>query len=105
MTYACNRVCSTILWHFGKPSVLFYVCAATWSIFLFFFKETVYGKCAVLLVLNGIWRKLIRMQNNYELQKDFVLVVSLARARTTFSPLPQVVVYCVSQLIASKWGR
>ena len=32
----------------------------------------------------GFWLKLIRMQNNYELQKDFFLVFSLALTRTTF---------------------
>ena len=45
-----------------------------------------------------LWLILIRMQNNYELQNVFFLVFSLARTRTTFSPLPQVAVYCVNQL-------
>ena len=43
------------------------------------------------------------MQNNYELQK-FFLVFSIARSSTAFSPLLQAAVYCVREIIASKWG-
>ena len=52
----------------------------------------------------GIWLKLIRMQNNYELPNDFCFVFSLTWACTTFSPLPQVTVYYVRERIASEWG-
>ena len=37
----------------------------------------------------GVWLKLIKMQNNYKIQKAY-LVLSIAQTRTTFSPLPQV---------------
>ena len=37
----------------------------------------------------GFWLKLIRMQNHYEQQKDFLfLVFSFSRTHTTFFPLP-----------------
>ena len=49
----------------------------------------------------GFWLKLITMQNNYELQ---FIVFSLARISATFSPLPQVAVYCVRERVTPKWG-
>ena len=52
----------------------------------------------------GFLLKLIIMQNSYEIQNYYFLVFSLARTCTTFSPLPQVVVYCVRQRTASKLG-
>ena len=47
----------------------------------------------------------MRMQNNYELKKDFVLILALCRLALLFRLYHRWRLYCIRERIASKWDN